>query len=76
VVVKLGSQLLSDKEGRLDADFLTGVAAQVAELRRRGVRVTVVSSGAIAAGLRELNLPKRPTDLGKLQPWRPSASGG
>ncbi|HEX8912100.1 MAG TPA: glutamate 5-kinase, partial [Humisphaera sp.] len=28
---------------------------------------TIVSSGAIGAGLRELNLPKRPTDLGKLQ---------
>jgi glutamate 5-kinase len=67
VVVKLGSQLLSDKEGRLDPAFLAGIATQVAELRRRGVLVTIVSSGAIAAGLRELNLPKRPTDLGKLQ---------
>jgi glutamate 5-kinase len=67
VVIKLGSQLLSDKEGRLDAAFLANIAAQVAELRRRGVLVTIVSSGAIAAGLRELNLPKRPTDLGKLQ---------
>jgi glutamate 5-kinase len=31
------------------------------------VSVTLVSSGAIGAGLRELNLPKRPTDLAKLQ---------
>ncbi|QOV87773.1 glutamate 5-kinase [Humisphaera borealis] len=67
LVVKLGSQLLSDKEGRLDAAFLTSVATQVAELKSRGVQVTIVSSGAIAAGLRELNLPKRPTDLGMLQ---------
>lgn len=67
LVVKLGTQLLADKEGRLDAAFLTSIATQVAELRARGVQVTIVSSGAIGAGLRELNLPKRPTDLGKLQ---------
>src|SRR4051812_31779281 len=67
VVVKLGTQLLSDKDGRLDAAFVARVARQVASLRERGVRVTIVSSGAIGAGLRELNLPKRPTDLAALQ---------
>jgi glutamate 5-kinase len=67
VVVKLGTQLLSDKDGRLDAAFIAGMASQVASLQARGVRVTIVSSGAVGAGLRELNLPKRPTDLAKLQ---------
>ena len=67
VVVKLGTQLLSDKDGRLDAGFVGTMARQVAGLRERGVRVTIVSSGAIGAGLRELNLPKRPTDLAMLQ---------
>lgn len=67
VVIKLGSQLLSDKDGRLDTSFIGTIAQQVARLRAGGVRVTIVSSGAIAAGLRELNFPKRPTDLGKLQ---------
>ena len=66
-VIKLGTQLLSDKDGRLDAAYVATVATQVAALRERGVRVTLVSSGAIGAGLRELNLPKRPTDLAKLQ---------
>src|SRR5215217_9554824 len=66
-VIKLGTQLLSDKDGRLDAAYVATVARQVAVLRERGVRVTLVSSGAIGAGLRELNLPKRPTDLAKLQ---------
>src|SRR3954470_1498494 len=66
-VVKLGTQLLSDKDGRLDAAFVARMAKQVAALRGRGVRVTIVSSGAIGAGLRQLNLPKRPTDLARLQ---------
>jgi glutamate 5-kinase len=67
VVVKLGTQVLSDKDGRLDAAFIAQMAGQVADLQKRGVKVTIVSSGAVGAGLRQLNLPKRPTDLAKLQ---------
>ena len=67
LVVKLGTQLLSDTEKRLDVDFISTVAKQVAILRERKIRVTIVSSGAVGAGLRELNLLKRPTDLAKLQ---------
>src|SRR6185437_4096289 len=67
IVVKLGTQSLSDKEGRLDAEFIGTIADQVAILRQRGIRVAVVSSGAIGAGISELGLPKRPTDLAKLQ---------
>ncbi|HZZ45214.1 MAG TPA: glutamate 5-kinase [Tepidisphaeraceae bacterium] len=67
LVVKLGTQLLSDKQGNLDTPFLSRIASQVAALRQRGLRVTIVSSGAIGCGLRELKLPKRPTDLPKLQ---------
>src|SRR3954466_15373180 len=66
-VIKLGTQLLTDKTGRLDAAYLTTIAKQVAALRERGIAVTIVSSGAIGAGLAELGLPKRPTDLSKLQ---------
>jgi len=67
VVVKLGTQLLSDKELKLDAAFLAQIAEQVVTLRKKNIDVTIVSSGAIGAGLSLLNLPKRPTDLAKLQ---------
>ncbi len=66
-VVKLGTQVLSDKNGAIDAPFIDSIADQVAALRQRGIRMAVVSSGAIGAGVRELGLPKRPTDLAKLQ---------
>jgi glutamate 5-kinase len=66
-VVKLGTQLLSDTDGRPDPRILSGIARQVAELRRRGVSVTLVSSGSIGAGLAELGLKARPKDLPKLQ---------
>ncbi|HEX5241948.1 MAG TPA: glutamate 5-kinase, partial [Tepidisphaeraceae bacterium] len=67
VVIKLGTQLLSDSQGRLDGPFIGTMAGQVARLMSRGIRVAVVSSGAIGAGIRELNLDKRPTDLARLQ---------
>src|SRR5438552_12299847 len=67
IVVKLGTQLLADGSGTLDAPFVATIANQVAALRKRPVRVTLVSSGAISAGLRELNLLRRPTDLARLQ---------
>jgi glutamate 5-kinase len=67
VVLKLGTQLLGDAQGRLDVDYLSSVASQVVQLHQRGIAVTIVSSGAIAAGMAELCLPARPTDLAKLQ---------
>jgi glutamate 5-kinase len=67
VVVKLGTQLLSDAELKLDAGYVSTVASQVKTLLDRQIKVTIVSSGAIGAGMRMLNLPRRPTDLPKLQ---------
>src|SRR5438874_13094433 len=67
VVIKLGTQLLSDAQKRLDTAYLSEMAAQIVGLRQKGIAVTIVSSGAIGAGLRELKLPKRPVDLAQLQ---------
>ena len=63
IVVKLGTQSLTTHDGQLDLAYLSTVAKQVAALKERNVRVTLVSSGAIGAGLRELKLASRPTDL-------------
>lgn len=67
VVVKLGTQVLSDAAHHLDLAYLESIARQVAGLRERGVRVTIVSSGATGAGLAELSLKERPKDLAALQ---------
>ena len=67
LVIKLGTQLLTNKNGRLDAKFIASIAEQIAQLKAEGALVTIVSSGAIAAGVAELNLIRRPTDLAKLQ---------
>lgn len=67
LVVKLGTQLLTGAGGLLDVQFLADIARQVSELRKKNLTVTLVSSGAIACGLRELKLDKRPADLALLQ---------
>ncbi len=68
VVVKIGSQTLTGgpKSG-LDDVFMTDIARQIATLRAKGIRITLVSSGAVAAGLAELKLSRRPADLAQLQ---------
>src|SRR5262249_4776966 len=67
VVVKLGSTLVVDGRGRVRRSLLRARAAEVAELIRGGERVCVVSSGAIALGLAELGLARRPKATPQLQ---------
>lgn len=43
------------------------MAGQIGELRKAGIRVTVVSSGAVGAGMAQLGLTKRPDNLATLQ---------
>src|SRR5258708_3059006 len=63
VVIKIGSRLLADAPASRPAT----IADQVVELARRGVECAIVSSGAIALGVRRLGLAKRPTDMPALQ---------
>lgn len=57
VVIKIGSSLLFDAARRaVAADWLAGLAGDIAELRRDGREAVVVSSGAVALGRGRLNL--------------------
>ncbi len=58
MVVKVGSALLVDQiNGTLRADWLKGLAHDVARLRRQGADVVLVSSGSISLGRSALGLP-------------------
>ncbi|HEY8520439.1 MAG TPA: glutamate 5-kinase [Gammaproteobacteria bacterium] len=60
IVVKVGSALFVDqKTGALDRRWLEGLCADVADLKRAGKEVVIVSSGAVALGIRELGLDPR-----------------
>ncbi|WP_439514362.1 glutamate 5-kinase [Oceanibaculum nanhaiense] len=68
LVVKIGSALLVDeKTGRIRQDWLAALAEDVAALRRRGVEVVIVSSGAISVGRRHLGLTGRTLALEEKQ---------
>jgi len=58
LIVKIGSALLVDGDGRVRRDWLTGVVADIADRHRAGQQIAVVSSGAIALGARRLGLAK------------------
>jgi glutamate 5-kinase len=67
VVVKLGSSVVADGEGEPRAEVLSHVCDAVAAVHRQGGEVIIVTSGAIARGMRVMELPQRPTSIGELQ---------
>lgn len=67
IVIKVGSSTLADESGHLDRGFASALTGQIAELAREGWKPVVVTSGAIAAGVEELSLGKRPGDMPSLQ---------
>jgi glutamate 5-kinase len=67
VVVKLGSSIVADSEGVVRGDVLDAVCAQVAELHHGGEDVALVTSGAIALGIRQIGLPQRPSSIEEMQ---------
>jgi glutamate 5-kinase len=67
LVVKLGSSIVAADDGALRSDVLDSVCAQVAALEQGGERVAMVTSGAIARGMRLMGLPVRPRAMDELQ---------
>ena len=59
-VVKVGSALLTDLESGLNRNLIAQLVGELAELRREGVDVVVVSSGSIVEGMQRLGWQSRP----------------
>ena len=66
VVIKVGSSLVTNESG-LNEDFLSDLIKQIAFIVSQGLEVLVVTSGAVAAGIKRLELKKRPKKLSQLQ---------
>jgi glutamate 5-kinase len=67
LVVKVGTNVLADSSGRLDPKAFRRLVDQLAGAVAEGRQVVLVSSGAIAAGVAELGLERRPDQLRLLQ---------
>jgi len=67
IVVKAGTNLLTCDHGKLDHAVIASLADQLAALIKRGVKVTLVSSGAVGAGMGKTGMAKRPRSMPVLQ---------
>ena len=59
IAVKVGSNVLTRDDGTLNITRMSALVDQIAELRKGGVSVVLISSGAVAAGRSEIKLDKK-----------------
>jgi glutamate 5-kinase len=67
--IKIGSNVLTDSRGLLDKHRIDDLVRQIAQVKKQGIEVIVISSGAVAAG-RSVYKPINKTDaVGLRQLW-------
>jgi glutamate 5-kinase len=66
-VIKIGSALLTRVGEGLDIERIRWLSAEIAELRRQGKEVVLVTSGSVAAGMQKLGWQRRPHEIHQLQ---------
>src|SRR5918992_1835546 len=66
-VVKLGSSVVAHESGEVRLSVVARVCEEVASLHRSGVDVVIVTSGAIARGMRLLERTVRRNEIAELQ---------
>lgn len=67
VVIKIGSSSLTMKDGGLDLSNMEKFSYEISKLVKEQIEVIIVTSGAIAAGLKYLKISSRPKDIAALQ---------
>ena len=67
IVVKLGTGILTKDIGILDILRIRSFCQVVSDLKKRGKKVVIVSSGAVGLGMGKLEIPERPKNLSSLQ---------
>lgn len=67
VIIKIGSSVLTDQDGGLSDSIFEKLAEQISRIRDKNIEVIVVSSGAIASGMKKLGLTERPTEISMKQ---------
>jgi glutamate 5-kinase len=66
IVVKVGSNVLTEDNG-LNLRAMRSISRQIGKLTENGLEVILVSSGAMASGVKKIGLPARPDELPKRQ---------
>lgn len=63
LVIKIGSNLIASAEHGLNTARLRRITKDISDVIDKGYEVVIVSSGAIAAGLKKLGLKEKPKDI-------------
>jgi len=66
IVVKVGSRVLCNEDGKLDTPVMASLAQQINELGNQGAQVVLVTSGAVAAGTGVMQSEPRAGKLGRI----------
>jgi len=63
IVIKIGTNTLT-KKGTIEIDtaYIRGIAREIASLRKRGIQVVIITSGAIGMGAGQLELAGKAKD--------------
>jgi glutamate 5-kinase len=62
IVVKVGTNGIT-KDGKLDHEEMEKLTSQIATATKKGDKIILISSGAVAAGIAELGIPPKPKDI-------------
>src|SRR3989338_220453 len=63
IVVKVGTNTLTSKGGKIDKDAMRHIVSQIAEVKGHGKKIVLITSGAIGCGMQELGLNEKPTGI-------------
>ena len=67
LIIKIGSSSLCDDKGNINKEKILNLIWQIAQIKRKGIKITLVSSGAINAGVHIMNLTERPQTIPEKQ---------
>jgi glutamate 5-kinase len=67
IVIKIGTKVLTSEDGTLDLDMLENLVKQIADAKKAGMEVVLVSSGAVAAGRSLVDFNSRTSKMAERQ---------
>src|SRR3989344_6914403 len=76
IVVKAGTNVLTDANGMLDHQAMERITGGIAALCKQGKSVVLVTSGAIASGMARLGIKDKPKEVSMQQAWAGAGGGG
>jgi len=66
-IIKIGTNVLTHDDGRLDLEIMRNIVEQIANLKKNGIEIIVVTSGAVGSGKFLITLPENLNEVTKKQ---------